>query len=93
MAPMALMALMALAGHVLASMHVCALLLRNLASLDHPRLTCSMPPPSFSGAAPNRPKNHLITDATKPFTFRLLKYGREKRVTVDQTAEEATWRE
>ena len=52
-----------------------------------------MPPTSSNGAAPNRPKNHLITDATKPFTFRLLKYGREKRVTVDQTAEEATWRE
>ena len=44
-------------------------------------------------ASINRPKNHLIVDATKPHCFSFLKYGREKKVTVDQTAEEATWRE
>lgn len=46
---------------------------------------------SAAGGA-NRPKNHLIVDATKPFTFSFLKFGREKKVTVDQTPEEATWR-
>lgn len=44
-------------------------------------------------ASINRPKNHLIVDATKPYSFSFLKYGREEKVTVDQTAEEATWRE
>ena len=52
--------------------------------------TTTMPSPP---ASINRPKNHLIVDATKPYCFSFLKYGREKKVTVDQTAEEATWRE
>lgn len=39
----------------------------------------------------NRPRNHLITDATKPFTFSFLHYGVKKSITVNQTPDEETW--
>lgn len=41
--------------------------------------------------ATNRPRNHLVTDATKPFQFTFNQYGKPASIVVDQTAEEETW--
>mmetsp|Transcript_36381 Transcript_36381/g.79595 ORF Transcript_36381/g.79595 Transcript_36381/m.79595 type:complete len:329 (-) Transcript_36381:38-1024(-) len=45
---------------------------------------------SASGGA-NRPKNHLITDATSPFTFSFVRFGKKRTITVDQTPDDETW--
>lgn len=39
----------------------------------------------------NRPRNHLITDATKPFEFVFKQYGKPATIIVNQTPEEETW--
>lgn len=39
----------------------------------------------------NRPRNHLVTDATQPFQFTYQQYGKPVTITVNQTAEEDTW--
>jgi hypothetical protein len=46
---------------------------------------------SSSSASTNRPRNHLVTDATGPYTFTYLQYGKPCSVTVCQTAAEETW--
>jgi predicted nicotinamide N-methyase len=46
---------------------------------------------SSSDATTNRPRNHLIRDATTPFTFCFSRFGSQSSVTVLQTAEEETW--
>jgi predicted nicotinamide N-methyase len=40
---------------------------------------------------PNRPRNFLVTDATKPYTFSYLQYGKPVSIIVHQTAEDETW--
>jgi predicted nicotinamide N-methyase len=52
-----------------------------------------MSPSSLSVAeeVPNRPRNFLVTDATKPHIFSYLQYGKPVSITVNQTAEEETW--
>jgi predicted nicotinamide N-methyase len=40
---------------------------------------------------PNRPRNFLVTDATKPYTFSYLQYGKTLSIVVHQTAEDETW--
>lgn len=40
---------------------------------------------------PNRPRNFLVTDATQPFTFTYLQYGKPVSITVDLTAVDETW--
>uniref|UniRef100_A0A7S1ZLV6 Calmodulin-lysine N-methyltransferase n=1 Tax=Ditylum brightwellii TaxID=49249 RepID=A0A7S1ZLV6_9STRA len=42
-------------------------------------------------ASTNRPKNHLIMDATSPYTFTYTQYGSKKSITVNQTPNEDTW--
>ena len=39
----------------------------------------------------NKPRNHLILDATKPFHFDYLRFGSRTRLTIHQTPEEDTW--
>lgn len=39
----------------------------------------------------NRPRNHLITDATEPFVFKFSRYGVSTTITVYQTPEEDVW--
>ena len=39
----------------------------------------------------NRPRNHLITDATAPFEFSFCRYGVSTTITVHQTPEEDVW--
>jgi hypothetical protein len=39
----------------------------------------------------NRPRNHLITDATHPVGFTFTRFGSKHTVTVQQTAAEDTW--
>jgi hypothetical protein len=39
----------------------------------------------------NRPRNFLVTDATKPYTFSYLQYGKPVSIIVHQTPEEETW--
>ena len=39
----------------------------------------------------NKPRNHLIKDATSPHTFSYTQYGIQKSITVNQTPEEETW--
>jgi predicted nicotinamide N-methyase len=39
----------------------------------------------------NRPRNHLVTDATKPFDFVFKQYGKPASIIVRQTPEEETW--
>jgi predicted nicotinamide N-methyase len=47
--------------------------------------------PQDSKSAANRPRNHLITDATTPFDFLFCRYGVTTTITVHQTPEEETW--
>lgn len=42
-------------------------------------------------AAVNRPRNHLVTDATKNFDFSFTQYGKISTITVNQTPDEETW--
>jgi predicted nicotinamide N-methyase len=44
-----------------------------------------------SNSYTNRPRNHLITDATEPFSFQYYRYGTKTSITVDQSPDEATW--
>jgi predicted nicotinamide N-methyase len=44
-----------------------------------------------SSAEANRPRNHLVTDATVPFDFTFQRYGVSTTITVDQTPEEDVW--
>lgn len=46
---------------------------------------------SSSGSNVNRPRNFLVKDATKPFNFSFLQYGKPANITVEQTAEDETW--
>lgn len=39
----------------------------------------------------NKPNNHIVKDATRPYTFQYTQYGVQKTITVNQTAEEETW--
>ncbi|CAJ1959097.1 unnamed protein product [Cylindrotheca closterium] len=39
----------------------------------------------------NRPRNHLVTDATQPFDFTYQQYGKPVKIVVNQTPEEDTW--
>ena len=47
--------------------------------------------PSQESSDTNRPRNHLVTDATQPFTFTYQQYGKPASITVDQTPNEETW--
>ena len=40
---------------------------------------------------PNRPRNFFVRDATKPFDFSFMQYGKPVSITVHQTAEDETW--
>ena len=42
-------------------------------------------------SAPNKPRNHLVKDATSPYTFSYKQYGQRKSITVNQTPDEDTW--
>jgi predicted nicotinamide N-methyase len=42
-------------------------------------------------AAINRPRNYLVTDATQPFEFAWLQYGKPTEIVVQQTPNEDTW--
>ena len=42
-------------------------------------------------SAPNRPRNFLVRDATKPFDFSFLQYGKPASIVVHQTAQDDTW--
>ena len=42
-------------------------------------------------SAPNRPRNFLVCDATNPFDFSFMQYGKPASIVVDQTAEDETW--
>ena len=44
-----------------------------------------------SGGATNRPRNHVVTDASQPYTYQFKQYGKPASVVVDQTPEEETW--
>jgi predicted nicotinamide N-methyase len=46
---------------------------------------------SSSSSGANKPRNFLVTDATKPYIFTFLQYGRPVSITVRQTAAEETW--
>jgi predicted nicotinamide N-methyase len=39
----------------------------------------------------NKPRNHLVTDATGPYTFTYIQYGKPESITVHQTPDEDTW--
>jgi predicted nicotinamide N-methyase len=39
----------------------------------------------------NRPRNFLVTDATKSFQFSYLQYGKPVSITVNQTSDEDVW--
>ncbi|KAL3937175.1 MAG: hypothetical protein SGBAC_007659 [Bacillariaceae sp.] len=39
----------------------------------------------------NKPRNHLVTDATQPFDFTYQQYGKPVQIVVNQTPEEDTW--
>jgi predicted nicotinamide N-methyase len=39
----------------------------------------------------NKPNNHIVKDATTPYTFEYIQYGIKKTITVHQTAKEETW--
>ena len=39
----------------------------------------------------NRPRNHLVTDATQPFEFVYQQFGKPAKVVVQQTPNEDTW--
>lgn len=39
----------------------------------------------------NKPKNHLIKDASSPYTFQVRRYGQTTSITVRQTPEDDTW--
>ncbi len=52
--------------------------------------------PSSSGeqersSETNRPRNFLVRDATKPFEFTFLQYGKPASIIVEQTAQDETW--
>jgi len=42
-------------------------------------------------SASNKPNNHIVKDATRPYTFQYTQYGVQKTITVNQTAQEETW--
>ena len=44
-----------------------------------------------SSSAPNKPRNFLVRDATKPFEFSFMQYGKPASIVVNQTAEDETW--
>lgn len=44
-----------------------------------------------TGTSTNKPKNHLITDATHPYTFTFSRFGSSTSITVHQTPEESVW--
>ncbi|KAL3906507.1 MAG: hypothetical protein SGARI_003977, partial [Bacillariaceae sp.] len=46
---------------------------------------------STQSTTTNKPRNFLVTDATKPYTFTFLQYGKPVTIAVDQTAAEETW--
>ena len=39
----------------------------------------------------NQPRNFLVRDATKPFEFSFLQYGKPASIFVEQTAQDETW--
>ncbi len=39
----------------------------------------------------NKPRNHVVQDATSQFTFTFKQFGSQKSISVDQTADEDTW--
>lgn len=39
----------------------------------------------------NKPRNHFVLDATKPFQFDYTKFGAKEGITIYQTANEDTW--
>ena len=44
-----------------------------------------------SDSSTNRPRNHLVTDATGPYTFAYMQYGKPTSIVVHQTPAEETW--
>jgi predicted nicotinamide N-methyase len=46
---------------------------------------------SYDASSINRPRNHLVTDATQPFRFTFQQYGKPKSIVVHQTPDEETW--
>ena len=39
----------------------------------------------------NKPRNHIVTDASSPYTFSYKQYGQQKTITVNQTPDDDTW--
>ena len=39
----------------------------------------------------NKPRNHLVTDATQPFDFTYQQFGKPAKLVVQQTPNEETW--
>ncbi len=60
-------------------------------------LTNKSPPPPTSTSEPsnheecNRPRNHIVKDASSDYDFTYRQYGQTKQVKVHQTPEEDTW--
>jgi len=46
---------------------------------------------SSSKQSTNTPRNHIIKDASSPYTFEYKQYGQTKRISVGQTADEDPW--
>jgi len=46
---------------------------------------------SSSSKEENKPRNFLVVDATIPFDFSFMQYGKPVSIVVNQTAEEETW--
>jgi predicted nicotinamide N-methyase len=42
-------------------------------------------------ASTNKPRNHIVKDATSPYTFTYTQYGQNKSITVNQTPDDDTW--
>lgn len=53
--------------------------------------TNSKPPSTTHTSSTNRPRNHLITDATEPFNFAFTRYGVTTTIAVQQTPEDDVW--
>ena len=51
----------------------------------------SSSPPDETATTTNKPRNFLVRDATKPFEFFFLQYGKPVSIVVDQTAADETW--
>ena len=55
------------------------------------RKDVTKPSSSSNNQECNKPRNHIVKDATSQFIFSYKQYGQTKNVSVDQTANEDTW--